>query len=312
MFALNFDMLGRLRNQTLEVYGVRTAAGLRRLLCEQNAGTDLTLTFDWTQREDSDHWSFYKRRIPYLMLHTGLHEEYHRPSDDAHLINTDGLREVTALCRSTIEAVADAPSWTFRSDCSNETNATNERLSAPLPQPTSRLGIRWDGVRAAQGEFVLTAVIGGSPAATAGLRPGDQVMTINGVAPEDTPMLRRLVLAAPADTTLTIVRQGETIEQPVRLAGAPVRVGLTWRSDAAEPGVVIVRGGVIGSPSDAAGLTAGDRILAVDGERFADADAFRTAFTTAGQQPELRVERGGRLWTTVINLSEPQPSEPRP
>jgi hypothetical protein len=304
-FALNFDMLGRLRNRTLEVYGVRTAAGLRRLVSEQNAGADLTLTFDWSQKDDSDHWSFYKRRIPYLMLHTGLHDEYHKPSDDANLINIEGLHEVTELCRRTIVAVADAPATPFRSECTGETNETAKQLGTPLPQPPSRLGLRWDAERGQRGEFVVTAVVTGSPAAKAGLRAGDRIEALNGAAPADTLAFRRAVLAAGSDVTLTVRRGAQSAQVPVHLAGTPIRVGITWRLDDAEPGAVILRQVVAGSPADEAGLKAGDRILQVNGESFADEAGFRAAFRAAGETPGLLVEREGRLRTVGLRIKLP-------
>lgn len=306
-FAFNFDMLGRLRDRTLEVYGVRTAAGLRRLLSEENSDADLALKFDWTQRDDSDHWSFYQRRIPYLMLHTGLHDEYHRPSDDVNLINVEGLHEVTALCRATIESVADAPSWEFRASANDETNERDSRLSAPLPQPPSRLGVGWDGAGGERGEFLLTAVRPGSPGAAAGLRVGDRITAIDGVAPRDTRRFRKLILAAGRDVTLTLRRGNDAIDVPVRLAGTPVRIGITWRQDDAEPGVVIVRRVVAGSPADEAGLQAADRILAVGGTPFRDEAEFRDLFQKAGDEPELLVERGGRLRTATLRIESAAP-----
>lgn len=309
-FAFNFDMLGRLRGETLEVYGVRTAPGLRRLLSERNAETDLALKFDWTHRQDSDHWTFYKRRIPYLMLHTGLHGEYHRPSDDANLINVEGLHEVTELCRNTIAAVADAPAWPFRDACAAETNETDRQLSAPLAQPASRLGVTWDAARGEQGEFVVTSVQAGSPAAAAGLRPGDRITAVGGHQPADSLAFRRAVLAAEAETTLTLVRGEQTSEVPVRLSGSPIRVGISWRADEAEPGVMILRRVVPGSPAGDAGLKVADRILAVNGEPFADEARFRELFQAAGDSLELLVERDGRLWTASLRLaSDPAPSQ---
>jgi hypothetical protein len=303
-FAFNFDMLGRLRNRNVEIYGVRTAAGLRRLLSEQNAETGLKLTFDWTQRDDSDHWSFYKRRIPYLMLHTGLHDQYHRPTDDANLIDIEGLRDVTALCQRTIAAVANAPGgWTFRTDCMHETNETDKQLSVPQAQPPSRLGVRWDADAARRGEFLLTSIANGSAAATAGLRAGDRITAIDGVVPAESSAFREAIFAADDTVQLTILRKGEQRDVSVHLAGRPIRVGMTWRLDDAEPGVVILRGVVAGSPAHEAGLQVGDRILEVAGRSFADDEAFREAFAAAEPSPELTVERQGRLWKTTIDLS---------
>ncbi|MEX2113551.1 MAG: M20/M25/M40 family metallo-hydrolase, partial [Pirellulales bacterium] len=94
---LNVDMIGRLRNSRVEVIGIRTTPGLRRLISQLNGAEALTLDFNWDIRPDSDHQSFYSRGIPFLMLHTGKHSEYHRPSDDAELINNDGLSQIAQL-----------------------------------------------------------------------------------------------------------------------------------------------------------------------------------------------------------------------
>ena len=79
--AINMDMIGRLQESAaLEVYGTRTAAGLRRLVSEANGEAKRwTIDFDWKLKSDSDHWPFYERRIPILMFHTGLHERLSPP-----------------------------------------------------------------------------------------------------------------------------------------------------------------------------------------------------------------------------------------
>ncbi|MCA9125393.1 MAG: M20/M25/M40 family metallo-hydrolase, partial [Planctomycetales bacterium] len=77
--VINMDMIGRLHSQQLEVSGTRSMAGLRRLVAEANYPGDLTLRFPWKVEENSDHHSFFRRSIPFLMFHTGLHDDYHRP-----------------------------------------------------------------------------------------------------------------------------------------------------------------------------------------------------------------------------------------
>src|SRR5690606_17014020 len=89
-FLINVDMIGRLRENRLTVYGVRTATGLRYTTSTANMQTDLELLFDWEQRRDSDHLPFFERQVPYLMFHTGLHDDYHRPSDDPERLNLPG------------------------------------------------------------------------------------------------------------------------------------------------------------------------------------------------------------------------------
>ncbi|HEY1068547.1 MAG TPA: M20/M25/M40 family metallo-hydrolase, partial [Pirellulales bacterium] len=63
--AFNMDMVGRLRNRKLEVYGSRTAVGLRQLVSGWNVDS-LNLDFTWEMKADSDHHSFYAKRIPVM------------------------------------------------------------------------------------------------------------------------------------------------------------------------------------------------------------------------------------------------------
>src|SRR5690606_28393219 len=112
---INCDMVGRLRNDRLVAYGIRTAAGLRQHLAQSNPVSDLTFNFDWRQRNDSDHWPFFERGIPYVLLHTGDHDDYHRPSDDPDKINYEGLAVVSQLLFNLTCRVADAETApTFR------------------------------------------------------------------------------------------------------------------------------------------------------------------------------------------------------
>ena len=105
--VFNLDMIGRLRNQRVEVYGSRTARGLRRAMSERNGESKLLLDFVWNMREDSDHFPFYSRGLPVLMLHTGLHDDYHRPSDDVEKLDLPGTQRVVRLLFETVLELAN-------------------------------------------------------------------------------------------------------------------------------------------------------------------------------------------------------------
>ena len=110
VFSVNLDMIGRLRDRRLIIFGGRTSSGLRsRLVGINNApgGAGLELAFDWDILDDSDHYSFITRRIPTVMLHTGLHDQYHRPSDDMEFVNFDGIPQVSRLTLALTLAIAD-------------------------------------------------------------------------------------------------------------------------------------------------------------------------------------------------------------
>ncbi|MCU0963195.1 MAG: M20/M25/M40 family metallo-hydrolase [Pirellulaceae bacterium] len=307
VFAFNADMIGRLQDNRVEVYGSRSAAGLRRLLSQHNAEFRLNLDFKWGVNADSDHYSFFERGIPVLMLHTGLHKDYHRPSDDTERINREGTQSVTQLmfCLAYELAEADAVP-AFREDSRLETNVAQsefERAMAPAPP---RLGLSWGTVDAAPG-LPITRVAADSPAAQAGLRIGDRVIRFNGCDVTDGAQFQLLVLAAPRATDIVILRPGDPEPQgvAVELRGEPVRVGIAWDEDVAESSVVMLTRVVPGSAADQAGLAPLDRVYAVDGQAFADAREFGQLVTATTQPVELLVERHGVLQTrTILPLAE--------
>ena len=87
--AVNLDMVGRLRDQRLLLLASRTGYGLRQI-CSGLAEEPLWLDFSWQLEANGDHWNFLEHKIPVAMLHTGLHDDYHRPTDDVEKINRAG------------------------------------------------------------------------------------------------------------------------------------------------------------------------------------------------------------------------------
>lgn len=301
--ALNLDMVGRLRGDQMEIYGARTGVGLRRLVCLNNSATNLRFDFLWTMREDSDHYSFYKRGIPVLMFHTGLHGDYHRPSDDLEKVNIAGMQRVAHMLFGVIRELADEQRvGGFRAASRGETARTREQLERPLPPLVGRLGVTWQREPNRAG-LRLLRVTQRSPAARAGLRPGDRIMRFDDQELPDGATLRDLVFAATQPATITIERPGtaEPLALRVAFTGRPIRFGLSWSIDAAEPGAVMVTRVVPGSPAARAGLRFLDRIYQVAGESFTSEPEFRRLLSSADASPvELLIERNGRLSTVDV------------
>ena len=135
-------------------------------------------------RPDADHFPFYQKYTPVLMFHTGLHEQYHRPSDKANLINSDGMQQVMRLVFRVVYDEAEADRVTsFRASASQEKEATKKVLVdrlPPLPQHPLRVGITWRVDDAEPGVAIITRVVPDSPAAKAGLTPEDRICGIDG------------------------------------------------------------------------------------------------------------------------------------
>ncbi len=308
VFAVNVDMIGRLREEQLKIYGSRSGWGLRRLLAAQNHDASLRLEFDWTMKANSDHHSFFVHNIPVLMFHTGLHDDYHRPSDDAHLVNVAGMEKVTRLMFAFIAELASRDEVTeFRAMASRESNLQRVRLEGELAGDPPRLGVSWK--RDTSAGIFLQTVTPGSAADVAGMVPGDQVLVFDGQRIADSRQFRLRVLYATSPTTVQVQRAGqsEPLTLEVKLPGRPTRIGVSWRSDEAEPGAVVLTRVVPGSAAQLAGLELGDRIYQLAGQDFgASATLLHELRTRSGPIP-LTVEREGRLFQVSLDVPPPMP-----
>ena len=201
VFCLNLDMIGRLRERRLTVFGSRTAVGARSLVLAANnragSGSGLELAFDWDLNEDSDHYAFVEAGVPAAMLHTGLHDQYHRPSDDVELVNQAGIPPVARLALQIAMELTEAEDVpAFREACRRESNVARRRFEQERPTvrpPRGRWGILSRSDPAEPGLPLVIDVAPDSPAARAGLQPGDRLVTIDGERIVDQAgMIRRL------------------------------------------------------------------------------------------------------------------------
>lgn len=303
--VINLDMIGRLSNERLKVFGTRTGRGLRSFVSRHNGETNLELDFSWVLKANSDHHPFYAKSIPILMLHTGLHSDYHRPSDDAHKVNPEGMQRITRLLFQVVHELADRQERSgFRTASRQETPESRLRLERPLARLPSRFGVRWQRPTEKNGKFTLTFVADGSAADRAGLRVGDRLLRFAGRRVSDQQQFITDVLAAKNPVSVVVQRPGE--EKPreltVRLYGKPVRVGVSWRQDGAEPGTVLLTRVVPGSSAYLAGMKTGDRIYRVANKTFAGSDELLKLFNEAEGTLEVLIERSGRLQTLQLEL----------
>ncbi len=299
--VINSDMIGRLRPEGVELTGTRAARGLRQFVSEANSWEPKAhLDFTWDMRADSDHHPFFAAGIPALMLHTGKHDDYHRPSDDADKLNYEGTQRLTRLMLLLALRAAEADELpAFRAESRGETKDQQCRIEQPLPPPAARLGITWNSKLSEQRIVEITEITPQSPAAAAGFNIGDRLLRFAGYRVSDVPEFRSLVVIADREVTVTVQRPGrsEPLELSVSLTGEPSPLGLKWRTDDAEPDSVILTQVIPHSPAALAGLKPLDRIRSADGHS-ANSVQFRDA---ALRLPiNVTFERGGVVATTLI------------
>ena len=304
---LNMDMIGRLRDDRLTIYGSRTGVGWRRLVSRENDGLGLVINFSWDMQPDADHYSFFDHRVPVIMAHTGLHSQYHRPTDDANLVNAKGIERVVRLMFGVAHELANQDALPrYREEARRESNGSRRWSTVLrwLPARRDRLGAGWNSGEVSDDGVRLTSVTSGSPADTAAIHAGDRVVEFAGRAIRSSDDLSAAVMSADSPAKVVVRRLGsdEPIEVSVALDGTPMRLGIRWRVDEAEPGTVILTEVVPASPAQRAGLVPGDHIYQVDGRDFADENEFAERVRTLPGPIEMTVERHGQIQTLRIRF----------
>jgi hypothetical protein len=175
---LNMDMIGRLRGDTVYVFGVDTGKEFREDLTAANRGIDLQLQFRGEGYGPSDHTPFYGKDRPVLFFFTGPHADYHRPSDTPDKINAPGLHRVVGLVAGVLRRVGDEKgAVTFaRAQASSPPQARGSGTGyGPYFGMIPEFGGPNEGVK-------LGGVRAGSPAEKAGLQAGDLIVRFDGKA----------------------------------------------------------------------------------------------------------------------------------
>jgi len=173
---LNMDMVGRLRDNRLMVMGVGTAEEFPALVGNVNhlAGFEVHTSNDGYG--PSDHSSFYKRQRPVLMLFTGAHADYHKPSDTWDKINETGLWRVSQFATALVESLDARPPVHYRKA---EADSSTGRIAGGGGYG-AYLGTIPDYMQT-EGGVLLSGVRAGGPAELAGLREGDAIIKFDGV-----------------------------------------------------------------------------------------------------------------------------------
>jgi hypothetical protein len=307
--AFNLDMIGMLRDNRVTVLGFRTGAGWRRLLAEQNAQSHFQFEFEWAMRPEADHYPLFDKGIPILMLYTGMHDEYHRPSDKPETLNPPGMSRVVRLVFGMMVELAERPGrLAYRKAAQYETaDQVAGRLRASEPPP--RLGVTMDPQSPPDAGIRLLGVDHDSPAAKAGLKRGDRILRFAGKKPANCEELIAAVVTAdsPAEAEVRSAGEKGSRKMSIALPGKPQRLGITWAVDDAEPGVVILTRVIPGSPAARAGLKPGDRIYQIDGRDFADEREFFQLIKSPPETLELLIERDEALQIVPLRLHPAAP-----
>ncbi len=172
---LNFDMVGRLEDDPLNLQAVGSSSIWTDLAEELNEAVGLDLTFVSDPYLPTDVGSLNAAAVPSLNFFTGSHEDYHRPTDDADTLDYEGLDRIVDLATAVTSNLAnrpDAPDFIRVERVQQRGGGATMRIfTGTIPDYTQEV----EGLS-------ISGVIGGGPAEAAGLQGGDVIVGLAGQA----------------------------------------------------------------------------------------------------------------------------------
>jgi len=174
---LNMDMVGRLTGSTLSVGGIGTNAAFEGPLRKHGQILGIELLLDPVGAAPSDNAPFHSAGVPVLFFFTGLHDDYHRPSDELSGLNARGAARVGRLIEAVfrdLDAIDSLPPFTAAPG------------AAYMFRPSAWLGLAlMDTPAWVPGGALVSVVVDEGPAARGGLQQGDVILRVDGGRPLD-------------------------------------------------------------------------------------------------------------------------------
>src|SRR5207248_1690411 len=218
---LNMDMIGRIKDDKIYIGGTGTGSTFQQVLEEAQKKCGFKIEYSPGGYTSSDHMSFVISRIPALFFFSGLHADYHKPSDTWEKINADAAVRLLDLAADVSQQLASAqekPSFITVVENKPAGASGGGGGYGPYFGSVPDFGQVENGVK-------FSDVRPNSPAAKAGLKAGD-ILVQFGDKPiknlyDFTDALRRSKVGDVVD--VKVLRDG----QPVTASPKPIP---SWRS----------------------------------------------------------------------------------
>lgn len=203
-YMINLDMVGRLNDEkSLAISGVGTSPSWKTAMETIEVG-GIQVVASESGVGPSDHTSFYLQDIPVLHFFTGQHEQYHKPEDDATLINYSGMLDITNYIIALVEDLDTAGKIAF-------TKTKDEQETKRGASYKVTLGVMPDYVFSGEG-MRIDGVMDGRAGAIAGMQKGDVILKIGDTEVADIyGYMEGLSKFNPGDKAVVVFKRGEEI-----------------------------------------------------------------------------------------------------
>jgi C-terminal processing protease CtpA/Prc len=199
------DMVGRLRDK-MTIHGVGSSNQWRTIIQKANVPVRLNLNLQNDSHIPTDTTSFYSKGIPILSAFTGLHDDYHSPTDTPDKLNYEGIEKCAQLFSRIITSI---PSTELIKYASQEAPASTNRSKL-----RAYLGTIPNYSQTDQKGVLLSGIAQNGPADSAGIKSGDVIVELQGLKVENIYDYTDAIgkLQAGKKTKINILREGMLIE----------------------------------------------------------------------------------------------------
>ena len=211
---LNMDMIGRIKDQKVYIGGVGTGSTLKADVEQAATNSGFKIEYSPGGYSSSDHTSFVAKKIPVLFFFSGLHSDYHKPSDTWEKIDPEAAARLLGVVGTTGELLADAeerPAFVVVAE-DKPTGGSGGSGYGPYFGSIPDFGQVETGVK-------FSDVKPGSPAAKAGLKAGDILVQFGDKQIKNlydfTDALRRSKVGDVVE--VKVLRDGQSITASVKL-----------------------------------------------------------------------------------------------
>jgi hypothetical protein len=214
---INMDMIGRIKDEKVFIGGTGTGATFKELLDEEKSKSPFHFEYSPSGYSASDHTSFVGKQIPVLFFFSGLHSDYHKPSDTWEKINAPDAAKLLE----------------FIDDVALKVDSEKDRVAFVTVKEDQPVGQAASGGGGGYGPYFgsipdfgqeengvkFSDVRPGSPAAKAGFKAGDILIQF-GDKPihnlyDFTDALRRSKVGD--EVNVKVMRDGKPVSAPVKL-----------------------------------------------------------------------------------------------
>jgi hypothetical protein len=214
---LNMDMIGRIKDDKVYIGGVGTGAAFKNLLEEEQSKSAFKIEYSAGGYSASDHTSFVAKKIPVLFFFSGLHSDYHKPSDTWEKINAPSAAHLLDFIDDVAMKLDSAPQRTafvtvMENQSGDHTTSGGGGGYGPYFGSIPDFGQEENGVK-------FSDVRPGSPAAKAGFKAGDVLVQFGAMPIKNlydfTDALRRSKVGDVVE--VKVLRGGKPITASVKL-----------------------------------------------------------------------------------------------